>query len=151
MDRVWHATFLHKFKFYGVSDQIFGLISCFLSKRQLWVVPDEKSLQEYQLNAGVSQGSTLGSRLFYYTLMTFVMMLPVIFLSMLMILLSTISVIRHLICGNDYIRLLNLNLNYKTLWTGARSGLLISILEKLNWLRLTDLITLVLLIWKIIF
>ena len=118
MDRVWHATFLHKFKFHGVSDQIFGLISCFLSKRQLWVVLDGKSLQEYQLDAGVSQGSTLGPTLFYCTLMTFVMMLPVIFLSMLMILLSTLSVIRHLICGNNLNWLLNLNLNYKTLWTG---------------------------------
>ena len=38
---------------------------------------------------------------FYYTLMTFVMMLSVILLSMLMILLSTLNVIRHLICGNN--------------------------------------------------
>ena len=30
---------------------------------------------------------------------------------------------------------------YKTLWTGARSGLLISILGKLNWFCLTGLIT----------
>ena len=37
----------------------------------------------------------------YYTLMTFLMMLSVILLSMLMILLSTLSVIRHLICGNN--------------------------------------------------
>ena len=34
-----------------------------------------------------------------------------------------------------------------TWWTGARSGLLISMLQKLNWFRLTSLITLVLLIW----
>ena len=34
-------------------------------------------------------------------LMTFLMMLSVILLSMLMILLSTLSVIRHLICGNN--------------------------------------------------
>ena len=37
----------------------------------------------------------------YYTLMTFLMMLSVIMLSMLMILLSTLYVIRHLICGNN--------------------------------------------------
>ena len=36
----------------------------------------------------------------YYTLMTF-LMLSVILLSMLMILLSILSVIRHLICGNN--------------------------------------------------
>ena len=35
----------------------------------------------------------------YYTLMTFLMMLSAILLSMLMILLSTLNVIRHLICG----------------------------------------------------
>ena len=40
--------------------------------------------------------------------------------------------IRHLICGNNYNWLLNLNLIYKTLWTGAGGGLLISIREKLN-------------------
>ena len=37
---------------------------------------------------------------------------------------------------------LNLNLIYKTLWTGAESGLLISVLEKLNLFPLTGLITL---------
>ena len=37
----------------------------------------------------------------YYTLMTFLIMLSVILLSMLMILLSTLNVIRHLICGNN--------------------------------------------------
>ena len=37
--------------------------------------------------------------------------------------------------NTDYqnvVRVLNLNLIYKTLWTGAGSGLLISMLEKLN-------------------
>ena len=37
----------------------------------------------------------------YYTLMTFLIMLSVILLSMLMILLSTLNVIRHLICGSS--------------------------------------------------
>ena len=61
----------------------------------------------------------------YNTLMTFLMMLSVILLSMLLILLSILSVIRHLICGNNLNWLLNLNLIYETLWTGAGSGLLI--------------------------
>ena len=68
----------------------------------------------------------------YYTLMTFLMMLSVILLSMLMILLSTLNVIRHLICGKNWNWRLNLNLTYETLWTGTGSGLLISMLEKLN-------------------
>ena len=81
----------------------------------------------------------------YYTLRTFLMMLSVILLSMLMILISILSVIRHLICSNNLNWLLNLNLIYETLWTGVRSGLLISMLGKLNWFCLTSLITLVLL------
>ena len=32
-DRVWHVVLLHKRKFYGISGQIFGLISSFLSNR----------------------------------------------------------------------------------------------------------------------
>ena len=57
-------------------------------------------------------------------------MLSVILISMLIILLSTVRVIRHLICGNSYNWLLNLNLIYETLWTGAGSGLLILMLKK---------------------
>ena len=75
-------------------------------------------------------------------------MLSVLLLSMLMILLSIPSVIRHLICGNNLNWLLNLNLIYETLWTGVRSGLLISMLRKVSWFRLTGRITMVLLIWK---
>ena len=63
-DRVWHAGLLHKLKSYGISGQIFGLISSFLSNRQLRVVLDEKSSQEYPVNAGVPQGSILGPTLF---------------------------------------------------------------------------------------
>ena len=81
----------------------------------------------------------------YYTLMVFLMVLSVILLTMLMILLSILSVIRHLICGNKLNWLLNLNLIYETLWTGTRSGLLISMLGKLSWFHLNGLITLVLL------
>ena len=69
---------------------------------------------------------------YIYTLMIF-LMLYVILLSMLMRLLSILSAIRHLICGNNLNWLLNLNLIYETLWTGARTGLLISVLGKLNW------------------
>ena len=39
-DRVWYAGLLHKLKSYGISGQIFGLISSFLSNRQLRVVLD---------------------------------------------------------------------------------------------------------------
>ena len=59
-DRVWHAGLLHKLKSYGISGQIFGLISSFLSNRWLRVVLDGKSSQEYTVNATVRQGSILG-------------------------------------------------------------------------------------------
>ena len=63
-DRVWHASLLHKLKSYGISGQIFGLISSFLSNRRLWMVLDGKSSQEYPDNAGVPQGFILGPTLF---------------------------------------------------------------------------------------
>ena len=49
---------------YGISGQIFGLISSFVNNRQLRVVLDGKSSQEYPVNAGVPQGSILGPTLF---------------------------------------------------------------------------------------
>ena len=51
-DRVWHAGLLHKRKSYGISGQIFGLISSFLSNRLPRVVLDKKFSQEYPVNAG---------------------------------------------------------------------------------------------------
>ena len=107
-DRVWHAGLFHKLESYGISGQILGLISSFLSKRRLRVVLDGK-------------------------------------LSVLMILLSVLSAIRHLTCGNNLNWLLNLNLIYESLWTGLRSGLFISMLGKLSWFHLTGQITMVLL------
>ena len=63
-DRVWHVGLLHKLKSYGISGQIYGLVSSFLSNRWLRVVLDGKSPQEYPVNAGVPQGSILGPTLF---------------------------------------------------------------------------------------
>ena len=62
-DRIWHAG-LHKLKSYGISGEIFGLNSSFLSNRRLGVVLDGKSTQEYSVNAGVPQGSIFGPTLF---------------------------------------------------------------------------------------
>ena len=63
-DRVWHARLLHKLKSYGISGQIFGLISSFLSNRRLRVILDGKSSQEYPVNASAPQGSIHGPTLF---------------------------------------------------------------------------------------
>ena len=56
----------------------------------------------------------------YYRLMTLQTMLSVVLLSILMVLLSVLSFIRHLICGNNLNWLLNLNLIYKTLDWGRK-------------------------------
>ena len=63
-DRVWHAGLLHKLRSYGISGQIFGLVSSFLSNKRLRVVLDGKSPREYPVNAGVPQGFILGPTLF---------------------------------------------------------------------------------------
>ena len=97
-NRVWHAGLLHKPKSYGISGQIFGLISSFLLFGLLWMGNLYKNIQ---LMLVFLKGVFLVLHFSYYTLMTFLIMLSVILLSMLMILLSTLNVIRHLICGNN--------------------------------------------------
>ena len=120
-DRVWHAGLLHKRKSYGISGQIFGLISSFLSNRLLQVVLDGKFSQEYLVNVGVPQGSILGPTLF------------LLYINDL-----------HVIC--DTAIYANDNTLYsKCDQTGERSCLLILILGNLNWFHLTGLITVVLL------
>ena len=117
---------------YGISGQIYELVSSFHSDRRLCVVLDGKFSEENPVNAKVPQGSIFGPSLFVLCIMTFLMMLSVILLSMVMILFSTLSVTWHLTCGNSWKWLLNLNVICETLLTEAGSGVLISVLEKLN-------------------
>ena len=117
-DRVWHAGLLHKLKSYGISGQIFGLISSFLSNRRS--------------RSGWKVFTRISSYFSYYTLVIFLKMLFVILPSMLMIIPSILSVIGHLICGNNLNWPRILNLIYETLWTEVRNGLLISMLVKLS-------------------
>ena len=124
---------------------LFLLLSIIDSFGWFWMVRLHKNIQ---LMLEFLKAPLLVLHFSYFTLMTFMMTLSAVLQSMLIILLSTLSVIRHLICGNNENWLLNLNLIYETLWTGTGSGLLISMLEKLNWFRLAGPITLVLLTGK---
>ena len=63
-NRVWHGGLLHRLNSYGISGQIFGLISSFLSYKWLRVVLNGKSSQVYPVKAGVPQGSIFGPTLF---------------------------------------------------------------------------------------
>ena len=127
-DKVWHAGLLHKLKSYGISGQIFSLMSSFLSNRHLRVVLNGSLYKSIQLMLEFLKAPFLVLHFSYYTLLTFLATLSVILLSMLMILLSILSVIRHLICGSNLNWFLNLNLIYEKLWNGVRSGFLISML-----------------------
>ena len=75
-------------------------------------------------------------RFSYYTFLIDVICGAAIY-AMLMILLSILNVSRHVICWNNLSWLLNLNLIYDTVWAGTGSSLLILMLQKLNWFRLT--------------
>ena len=103
LDRVWHAVLLPKLKSYGMSDQILGIISFFSvigGFRYFWMENLHKNIW---LTLEFLKCPFLVLPFSYYTLMFFLVMLSIILLSMLMILLSTLNVIMHLICGKTRI------------------------------------------------
>ena len=79
-DRVWHAGFLHKLGSYGISGQIFGLISFILfsvinSFKWFWMENLHKNIH---LILEFLNAPFLVLHFSYYTLTTFLMMLSVI-------------------------------------------------------------------------
>ena len=130
-DTVQHVGLLHKLKSYGISGQILGLIFYFLSNRGFrwfWMGNLHKN-SHFMLE--FLQGPLLVLHFSSYTLVTFLMMLSVILLSMLMILLSTLNVTRHMIFGEN-LNWAELKSDLKDTVVWAGSGLLISMLEKPN-------------------
>ena len=102
-DRVYYASLLHKLKSYGIAGQIFCLFlfsyfSVIGDFGWFWMRNLDKNIQ---LMLEFLNGAFLVLYVSYYTLMTFLMMLSAVLLSMLMILLSTLNVIKHLISGNN--------------------------------------------------
>ena len=82
------------------------------------MVLDGKSSQEYPVNAGVSQGPVVGFALF----LLYINDLPDDITCNIAIYVDdatpVLSVIKHLICGNNLNWLLDFNRIYKELWTG---------------------------------
>ena len=99
-DRVWHAALLHKLKSHVISGQIFGFISSFLRPRRLRVILDGSLHKNTKLMLEFLKDLFLVLHFSFYTLMIF-LMLSIILLSMLMILVSALSVIRYLNCGDN--------------------------------------------------
>ena len=143
--RVWHAGRLQKGTSYEISGQIFGLISSFLSNRRLRVVRNGKSSQEYPVNAAVLQGSILGPTLF----LLYINDLPGDVICYIAICADDTTLYYKCHQASDMWQQLELaserESDLRDTAIGARSGLLISVLGKLNWFRLTGLIILVLL------
>ena len=144
-DRVWHAGLLHKIKSYGISGQIFGLISSFLSNRQLRVVLDRKSSQEYPVNAGVPQGSILGPTLF----LLYINDLPDDVICDIAIYADDTTLYFKCDQASDLLQQLELaselESDQRNIVDWGKKWL-ISMLGKLSWFHLTSLMTMVLLI-----
>ena len=138
-DRIWHADLLHKLKSYGISSEIFGLVSSFRSNRWLRVVLDGNSSQEYPVNAGVPQGSILGPAI----LLLYINDLPDDVVCDVALYADDATLYCKCNQASDLWQQLELTSElyviYETLWTGLRSGLLISLLGKLSWFCLTGL------------
>ena len=112
-DRVWHNGLLHKLRAYGVTDDIFQIISSFIL--------DGKLSPEFTVNAGVPQGSILGPTLF----LLFINDLPDIVLLKIAIYADDTTLYSgcdKVICGNKlkYLRILNLIIG--TLWNWVVGG-----------------------------
>ena len=97
----WHTGLLHKLKSYGIPGQIFPLFLLFSvinGFKFFWMGRLHKNIQ---LMLQFLKAPFLVLHFSYYILMTFLIILSIILLTMMMILFSTLSVIRYLICRNN--------------------------------------------------
>ena len=127
---------------------MFGLISSFLSSRWLWVVLDRKSWQEYPANTGVLQGSVLGPTLF----LLYINDLPSDDICYAAIYSDDTTLCFKCYETSDLWQQLQLASEFECdlqdTMDWGKKWLVISLLEKFNWFRVTGLIKLALLMSK---
>ena len=111
---IWSAGLLQKHKFCGISIRCLTLF-CLFSNRQLRVILHGKFLEGYQIKVDLLNASCLFQHFLTYTLIKFLTVLSVTLLSILVFLLSTPIMIKHLICDNYNSLILKLNLPHETL------------------------------------
>ena len=130
--------------FYGISSPMVGLISSFVSDRQLCVVLDGTFSQEYQVNVEVPWGSIVGSTLF----LLYINDLTDDLICDIAIYAGDTTLCSKCDQASDLWQQLALASELEADLQGTVDwDLLISMLEKFNWFHLTSL-TLVLLMWK---
>ena len=130
--------------FYGISSPMVGLISSFVSDRQLCVVLDGTFSQEYQVNVEVPWGSIVGSTLF----LLYINDLTDDLICDIAIYAGDTTLCSKCDQASDLWQQLALASELEADLQGTVDwDLLISMLEKFNWFHLTCL-TLVLLMWK---
>lgn len=62
---------------YGISIEVFSLISSFFSNRRLWLVTNGRPLQECLGNVGFSQGLILGPSILLFSCNIFICNIPI--------------------------------------------------------------------------
>ena len=130
--------------FYGISSHMVGLISSFLSDRQLCVVLDGTFSQEYPVNVEVPWGYIVSSTLFLLYINDF----PDDLICDIAIYAGNTTLCSKCDQASDLWQQLALASKLEADLQGTVDwDLLISMLEKFNWFHLTSL-TLVLLMWK---
>ena len=141
-DNIDHQILLKKIKYLDFSKSTITWFKSYLCERKFKISINTSYSSPPNLLCGVPQGSILGPLLF----LLYINDLPQAVVSNCLLYADDICIVFQHKSEIEIEKQLESDLlTYETQWTGAGNGLLISMLEKLNWFRLTGLKTLVLL------